>query len=547
MDRAAQPGGPRRADCGGLGRAAARCAAAPFRRSMFARAGRDGAQAQADRVRDASLRDAAADDERAVEAERRHDRGPHETTLDAPARLRQAHARLRLHRLQAREPRAPGRASAWRRSASSATATTSTTSRCTREEFDAALQHAPDQRHRLLPRPARPGSTCATRSSRSCSRQRPPTSRSASGAPAARRARRPTPSRWCSPRRSATTAFRERVKIYATDVDEDALDQARHGALHGQASSRTCRATLLERYFERTDQRYAFRKDLRRTVIFGRNDLVQDAPISRIDLLVCRNTLMYFNAETQARILRRLPLRARRRRRPDAGQVGDADHARATCSRRSTSSGGSSARCRTPTMRDRVPRRWRRRPRAAARPGAADGAARRRVRASRPLAQIVSTARRARRSPTCRRARCSASRARTSAGRSSDLELVLPAGRAARAVEQALARAPAGRVGEVDVARADAATSAARRRGRAAARRRRTAARARASRSRTSPRSPAAGRAEAQPARARARPTRSCSRRSRSSRRPTRSSSRPTRSWRRPTRSSSRPTRSSRR
>jgi two-component system CheB/CheR fusion protein len=34
-------------------------------------------------------------------------------------------------------------------------------------------------------------------------------------------------------------------------------------------------------------------------VIFGRNDLVQDAPISRIDLLVCRNTLMYFNAETR--------------------------------------------------------------------------------------------------------------------------------------------------------------------------------------------------------------------------------------------------------
>ena len=40
-------------------------------------------------------------------------------------------------------------------------------------------------------------------------------------------------------------------------------------------------------------------------MIFGRNDLVQDAPISRIDLLACRNTLMYFNAETQARILGR--------------------------------------------------------------------------------------------------------------------------------------------------------------------------------------------------------------------------------------------------
>jgi len=48
-----------------------------------------------------------------------------------------------------------------------------------------------------------------------------------------------------------------------------------------------------------------FDKELRRSVIFGRNDLVQDAPISRIDLLACRNTLMYFNVETQARILGR--------------------------------------------------------------------------------------------------------------------------------------------------------------------------------------------------------------------------------------------------
>ena len=63
-------------------------------------------------------------------------------------------------------------------------------------------------------------------------------------------------------------------------------------------------AELRERYFEGADQRLSFRNDLRRTVIFGRNNLVQDAPISRLDLLVCRNTLMYFNAETQARILR---------------------------------------------------------------------------------------------------------------------------------------------------------------------------------------------------------------------------------------------------
>ena len=99
-------------------------------------------------------------------------------------------------------------------------------------------------------------------------------------------------------------AFRERVKVYATDVDEEALDQARHAAyLPRQIEDVPPEA--LERFFERTDQRYVFRKDLRRCVIFGRNDLVQDAPISHIDLLVCRNTLMYFTVETQAQILRR--------------------------------------------------------------------------------------------------------------------------------------------------------------------------------------------------------------------------------------------------
>lgn len=51
--------------------------------------------------------------------------------------------------------------------------------------------------------------------------------------------------------------------------------------------------------------RHTFHNELRRSVIFGRHDLVQDAPISRIDLLVCRNALMYFNAETQAKILNR--------------------------------------------------------------------------------------------------------------------------------------------------------------------------------------------------------------------------------------------------
>ena len=98
--------------------------------------------------------------------------------------------------------------------------------------------------------------------------------------------------------------FRRRVKIYATDVDDEALALARHAA-YTERAVRAMPADIVERYLEETGGAYVFRKDLRRSVIFGRNDLVQDAPISRIDILACRNTLMYFNAETQARILSR--------------------------------------------------------------------------------------------------------------------------------------------------------------------------------------------------------------------------------------------------
>ncbi|MGY1637619.1 CheR family methyltransferase [Geodermatophilus sp. SYSU D00742] len=99
--------------------------------------------------------------------------------------------------------------------------------------------------------------------------------------------------------------FRKRVKIYATDVDEDALAYARQ-ALFTEGEVAGLTPAQVRDHFTQEGTRYAFRKDLRRSVVFGRNDLVQDAPISHVDLLLCRNTLMYFTAETQARILGRL-------------------------------------------------------------------------------------------------------------------------------------------------------------------------------------------------------------------------------------------------
>jgi two-component system, chemotaxis family, CheB/CheR fusion protein len=95
-----------------------------------------------------------------------------------------------------------------------------------------------------------------------------------------------------------------RVKIYGTDVDEEALHAAR-GGVYSQRALEPLSPELRQKYFEQLGNNFAFRPDLRRRVIFGRHDITRDAPISRLHLLVCRNTLMYFNVETQAQIIDR--------------------------------------------------------------------------------------------------------------------------------------------------------------------------------------------------------------------------------------------------
>jgi len=95
---------------------------------------------------------------------------------------------------------------------------------------------------------------------------------------------------------------RRRVKIYATDVDEVALAQARQ-AVYSAADVEPVPPHVLDKYFVTVRGGYVFNHDLRRILVFGRHDLMQDAPISRLDLLLCRNTLIYFNREAQKRIV----------------------------------------------------------------------------------------------------------------------------------------------------------------------------------------------------------------------------------------------------
>lgn len=105
--------------------------------------------------------------------------------------------------------------------------------------------------------------------------------------------------------RMGAANFCRRVKIYATDLDEDALKVARL-ATYSPREVESVPPALLEKYFERTNNHFIFERELRKCVIFGRHNVVHDAPISRIDLITCRNLLIYLEAETQGVVLPRL-------------------------------------------------------------------------------------------------------------------------------------------------------------------------------------------------------------------------------------------------
>ena len=92
------------------------------------------------------------------------------------------------------------------------------------------------------------------------------------------------------------------VRIFATDVDEGAIAFARRG-MYSQDSLRHIPETLVARYFTRTDDQYEVSKVIRNMTVFGQHDLGQRAPFPRIDLVLCRNVLIYFTRELQTRAL----------------------------------------------------------------------------------------------------------------------------------------------------------------------------------------------------------------------------------------------------
>src|SRR6266536_3200990 len=94
------------------------------------------------------------------------------------------------------------------------------------------------------------------------------------------------------------------IKIYATDIDEEALNTARRGEYAAEALRRV-RPEWREKYFHGKGL-LRVERDVRRLVIFGRSNVALDAPISHVNLLICRNLLIYFDPDLQKQVLNRL-------------------------------------------------------------------------------------------------------------------------------------------------------------------------------------------------------------------------------------------------
>jgi two-component system CheB/CheR fusion protein len=92
------------------------------------------------------------------------------------------------------------------------------------------------------------------------------------------------------------------LQLFATDIDERAISIGRSG-LYPQAIITDVPPTRLRHYFAKENQHYRIRKELREKVLFAKHSLLSDPPFSHMDLIVCRNLLIYLDREVQREIL----------------------------------------------------------------------------------------------------------------------------------------------------------------------------------------------------------------------------------------------------
>ena len=92
------------------------------------------------------------------------------------------------------------------------------------------------------------------------------------------------------------------IQIFATDIDETAIEKARKG-IYPENISKAVSSERLRRFFIKTESGYQISKSIRDMCIFAKQNLVKDPPFSKIDLISCRNVLIYFGPILQKKAL----------------------------------------------------------------------------------------------------------------------------------------------------------------------------------------------------------------------------------------------------
>ncbi|EFK10263.1 CheR methyltransferase, SAM binding domain protein [delta proteobacterium NaphS2] len=95
---------------------------------------------------------------------------------------------------------------------------------------------------------------------------------------------------------------RVNLQLFGTDIDKYAIDKAREGLFPASIAG-DLGEERLRRFFVKTGELYRIRKEIRDTVVFSVQDVMRDPPFSRLNLLCCRNLLIYLNSDAQKKLL----------------------------------------------------------------------------------------------------------------------------------------------------------------------------------------------------------------------------------------------------
>ncbi len=92
------------------------------------------------------------------------------------------------------------------------------------------------------------------------------------------------------------------VQIFATDIDEGAIEVARSGLYAASVLSNVTTERLKRFFSKEDDEHFRIKKSIREMLVFAPHNIIKDPPFTRLDILSCRNLLIYFNSELQKKL-----------------------------------------------------------------------------------------------------------------------------------------------------------------------------------------------------------------------------------------------------